>query len=526
MVVRRREFLRAGTAALAAGAVCLHARGVRADTGATHDPFTLGVASGFPRPDSVVLWTRLAPHPLAPRGGMPAHVVPVTWELAADEHMGRIVRSGTAFATPEWAHALHVEPTGLEPDRWYWYRFRAGGALSPIGRTRTAPGEHASPSRLRIALASCQMYEHGHYAAYRHITDDAPDLVVHVGDYVYERSWGADKVRRHPWPEAYTLDDYRALHALYKTDRDLQAAHAAGPWLITFDDHEVDNDYAGAVSQSDDEPQAFLARRAAAYRACYEHLPLPRRAVPFGAHMRLHASLGFGDLVRIFSLDGRQHRSAHACPPPGRRGGRRVELAACPELLEPGRTMLGARQEAWLGAGLGRSRARWNLLAQQTVMSYLDERPGPGEAFWTDGWNGYPRARTRLLAALRESGASNPVVLSGDLHAFLAGHVFESPRAADAATGVPELVTTSITSRGLPQHVLDRLRSENPHVLLADSRRRGYLRIELDAKRLQADLVALDDVRRRDSAREVLASFVLEAGAPRLERADGGGGRG
>ena len=476
------------------------------------DPFTLGVASGYPGPTAIVLWTRLAPEPTAPGGGMPERVVPVRWELSSDETFRRLIRSGTAYAEPEWAHSVHVELDGLQPATNYWYRFQAGNARSATGRTRTAPAPGAENARMRIAVASCQQYEHGYYAAYRHMLEDNLDLVLHVGDYIYEASWGRDLVRSHGSPECYTLDDYRARHALYRTDRDLAAAHAACPWMVTWDDHEVDNDYAGAVSEEDDVPELFLARRAAAYQAYYEHMPLPRRAVPFGASMRLYTSRAFGSLASVYMLDERQYRSPQACPRPGRRGANRVR--DCAELAAPDRTKLGPQQERWYEAQLTASKSLWNLTAQGTVVAFLDELPGPGEQFWTDAWNGYPVARQRLLDATERSGAKNPVLLSGDIHAFLASNLNRDPADPGSPVIAAEFTTTSISSQALPQLELDKRRQENPSVVWANSERRGYLRLDLDRERLRADLVAIDSVTRPDAGHSVQASFVVEAGQP------------
>jgi alkaline phosphatase D len=476
------------------------------------DPFTLGVASGYPTAQTIVLWTRLAPVPLAPRGGLPAEVFPVEWELAADEAFRDVIRSGTAYADPDWAHSVHVEVTGLEPARPYWYRFVAGDVRSPVGRTRTAPRRDDAVARLRLAVASCQQYEHGYYAAYRHMCTDELDLVVHVGDYIYEASWGESGVRSHGTHECYTLDDYRARYALYRSDRDLQAAHAACPWLVTWDDHEVDNDYADDVSEQDDDPQAFLMRRAGAYKAWYEHMPVPRAAVPFGPHLRLYTERSYGQLVNLFMLDERQYRSPHACPLPGRRGSNRV--TDCAELFRPERTKLGARQEAWLDARLEASKARWNLLAQGTVMAYVDEQPGPGERFWTDGWNGYPAARQRLFDSLAARRVSNPVVLSGDIHAFLAADLHQRPSDPTAPIVATEFTTTSISSNGPPQQAIDERIAENPSVRYATSEHRGYLRLDVTPERLQADMVGLESPRDPLSARQVVASFVVEAGRP------------
>jgi alkaline phosphatase D len=471
------------------------------------DPFTLGVASGYPEPTAVVLWTRLAPEPLAPGGGLAPEAVPVEWEIAEDDAFRRVVRAGLAHAVGAWGHSVHVEAAGLAPGRDYWYRFRSGGAESPIGRTRTAPAEGARA--FDIAVASCQHYESGHYAAYGAIARDLPDLVIHVGDYIYENR-GVERVRAHDAHECYTLDDYRQRYAIYKSDPELKAAHAGAPWMVTWDDHEVDNDYADSDNNDEDPPELFLARRAAAYRAYYEHLPLPRRLIPFGAHQRLHARRALGDLVEVHMLDGRQHRSPQAC------GAGRVR--PCEALFAEERTMLGRAQERWLEAGLGASRARWQLLAQQTVFARMDQEPGPEIGYWNDGWSGYPAARRRLVDVIAARGAANTVVLSGDIHAFLANDVHAGDGGAHNAVVAAELVTTSISSPGPPQAIVDTWRAENPNVHLARSDLRGYTRLRVARDRLTADLVAVDDARRADSGTHVLASFEIERGRPGIHR--------
>ena len=308
----------------------------------TSDPFTLGVASGHPLPDGVVLWTRLAPDPLN-GGGMSDEPVMVDWEVAADDKFQRRVQSGRARGVAEYAHSLHVEVRGLEPARPYWYRFRAGGAVSPTARTRTAPVPSATPDRLRFAFASCQHYEQGYFTAYRHMAADDLDLIVHVGDYIYESSWGRDHVRKHNAPEPITLDDYRGRHALYKTDPDLQAAHASAPWVVTWDDHEVSNDYADDRDEALHAREWFLARRAAAYRAYYEHMPVRRGGVPIGPHARIFGRVAYGSLVDFHVLDDRQHRSHQPCVPPGRGGSTVAD--DCAARLDPALTMLGETQE-------------------------------------------------------------------------------------------------------------------------------------------------------------------------------------
>jgi alkaline phosphatase D len=508
----RRSFLASSLAsfgaALLPGRRTLRAEELRFKT----NPFSLGVASGCPSANSVVLWTRIAPSPLEPGGGVPPAVVPVKWEVATDEKMSRVVRSGVEYATPDWAHSVHVEPEGLEPARDYWYRFTVGGARSVTGRTRTAPAPGAATARLRMAVASCQHYEHGYFDAYRHMLEDDLDLIVHVGDYIYESSFSENPVRSHGAPECYTLDDYRIRYSLYKSDSNLTAAHARHPWLFTWDDHEVSNDYAGLVAE--DEPEVFLARRAAAYRAYYEHQPLPRRTVPTGAFMQLYMQRAFGDLAAVFMLDQRQYRSPEACPQPGHHLGTRVSPSNCPELADPSRTMLGVRQEAWLFSALSQTKARWNFLAQGTLMTYLDEDPGPDRRFWTDAWNGYPAARERLLKALAERRVTNPVVLSGDIHTFAVNRLNLEPANRESPVIGSELITTSVSTRGVPSKVVEGWANANPNILLMNSQQRGYLRLDLTQKRLQTDLVALDSVETPTSKARVLRSFIVEDGRP------------
>jgi alkaline phosphatase D len=479
------------------------------------DPFALGVASGYPQPHEVVLWTRLAPAPLA-GGGMPPQPVDVAWEVAEDQAFRTIVRKGMAVATPQFAHSVHVEVDGLEPARWYWYRFHAGKVTSPVGRTRTAPAPDAAAERMRFAYACCQQYEQGYYAAYRHMAGEDLDLVIHVGDYIYESSWGRSHVRKHEAGEPITLEDYRNRHALYKGDPDLQAAHAAFPWLVTWDDHEVDNDYAGAYSQDRDPPALFLKRRAAAYQAYYEHMPLPAWARPHGPDMRLHARWGFGQLAHVHVLDDRQYRSPQVCPRPGRGGSNVVE--GCNERLDPQRTLLGAAQEKWLFDGLAASRARWNVIAQQTLMAQVDRMPGKEQAFWTDGWDGYPLARRRLLTHIAEKRVANPLVIGGDVHMSVVADLktdFDHPGAPVVAT---EFVTTSISSQGPSRREIAAWAEDNPHIKYANPTRRGFTVIELSARRCLAQLRTLDDVKDPQSAIKTLVQFAVEDGRPGAQR--------
>ena len=474
-------------------------------------PFSLGVASGYPLPDSCVLWTRLvgelAPAPIA-----------VRWEVFSEESLKNLVTSGAALATPAWAHSVHVEPRGLEPGRWYWYRFVAGDATSPVGRTRSAPSPGASAPRLRFAFASCQHYEQGWFNAYRHMVRDDLDLVAFLGDYIYESSWGTNHVRKHASRAPRTLAEYRARYALYKSDPDLQAGHAACPWIVTWDDHEVVNDYAADHQGSDLPNLSFLARRTAAYRAYYEHMPLPARMRPGPLGMRIHTELDWGGLARFLILDDRQFRSFQACRKPGTRSAPVVDPEECLELGDPARTMLGEEQERWLEGSLAASRARWNLLTQQTPMAQFDQKPGPGRTAWTDGWDGYPVSRKKLLSFLKDKQIANPVVLGGDVHSFNVNDLkldFDDPASPVVAS---EFVGTSITSQAWAQEKLAPMLADNPHMKLVDSRYRGYVRVEVTPGQLRADLRAMESVTRPDAACGTLASYMVEDGRPGAQK--------
>lgn len=489
------------------------------------NPFMLGVASGCPEPDGVVLWTRLAPRPLEEGGGLDPVAVPVRWEVSEDDAFTRVVRSGDTLALPDAAHSVHIEVNGLAPARWYWYRFTAGrgsgAVLSPVGRTRTAPAPGAPASPLSLAFASCQHWEHGLYGAYRHMVAEALDLIVFLGDYIYESNTRQGRVREHCNPEPTTLSGYRVRYGQYKSDPLLQHAHAAAPWLMTWDDHEVSNDYAN--DRSHDLDPNFLARRAAAYRAYFEHMPLRRSALPTGPNARIYGRWGWGALADFHVLDGRQYRSHQACARPGRGGSTTVEAASCAELFDPARTMLGAEQERWLAQSLRGSRARWNVIAQQTLLSRFDGHPGPGERYWTDGWSGYPAAADRLVRDIAASGARNPLVIGGDVHANYVCDVktdFANPESPTVAT---EFCGTSITSRsGLPQLAVDTVLRDNPHILLADVRKRGYVVMRLDEKHCRVDLRTIDDATNPVPGISTLASFTVEDGTPGARRVTSG----
>lgn len=509
LALDRRDFLR--HAASVAGMAALP-RWAWAEGTLRHDPFGLGVASGDPVSDGVVLWTRLLPA----EPGAASGPLTVRWELAEDEGFRRIVQRGTATALPELAHSVHVELAGLAPDRWYHYRFLHGDAVSPTGRTRTAPAPGQMPARLRLAFASCQNWEHGHYAAWRHLVQDAPDLVLFLGDYIYEYATPADTsglARIQPLRHATTLADFRDRYALYKSDPLLQAAHAACPWGVVWDDHEVQNDYAGANGRGDD-PAAFLALRSAAWQAFYEHMPL--RAASLGAHgLALHRRLAWGRLAHIHLLDMRQHRDVQACRRPAARSAGAVRPEDCAALADPARTLLGTAQERWLDAGLAqdaRQQARWSVLAQTTLFS---PRAYPSGLRATDTWDGYPAARQRLLRSIAGHAPRNTVVLGGDIHQNYVCRVPADTERPDAPTLASEFCGTSISSRsGTTQDRVDAVARHNPHVLLARCEERGYGLADITPARWTTTLRAVDDPLRADSGARTLARFVVEDGRP------------
>jgi alkaline phosphatase D len=476
-------------------------------------PFTLGVASGAPVPTGVVLWTRLAPEPLH-GGGVGAEAVVVRWEVATDESFGQVVQRGAVDARPERAHSVHVEVIGLEPARWYFYRFIAGDEVSPVGRTRTAPAAQELP-QLRFGLGSCQHFEHGYYAAHRHLAAEGLDLMVFVGDYIYEGPQRADMVRRHVGGETRTLAEYRNRHAQYKTDPDLQALHAAVPWLVTWDDHEVDNNYAGTRSESLDPD--FRRRRAAAYQAYFEHMPLRERARPTPSRMVLRSRHNWGRLARFHLLDGRQRRTPQACPRPGGGGASLID-DRCRELHAPDRTMLGEPQERWLTDGLRAAPERWNFIAQQTLVARAGVSVDGRRRFSSDAWDGYPAARDRLLATIADNGLRSCVVLSGDAHTSYVCDLkrdFADQQAPPIAT---ELCGTSITTRGRAQSATDAIVRDNPHILHGDSARRGYVVLDVTTERCTARLRVIEDATERHSGVLTSATFAIDAGRPGAKR--------
>jgi alkaline phosphatase D len=519
MSVSRRTLLLGGAAVGAAGAVTtwpLAASAAPYRGPLRSDPFTLGVASGDPEPDGFVLWTRLAPTPLADDGlgGMPSRTVPVHWELAADERFRHVVRRGAASAEPASGHAVHVELHGLLPGREYFYRFRAERYVSPVGRTRTAPAPWAVGGTLAMSFASCSQYEHGYFTAYRRLAEDEPDLILHLGDYQYEYAPDtytipAGNPRDHLGPETRTLANYRQRHAQYKTDPDLQAAHAVAPWAVVFDDHEVENNWADEVPEEPD--PGFPARRAAAFQAYYENMPLRRTSIPRGIDMQLYRRLHWGRLATFHLLDTRQYRDDQGCGD---------GYQECPAAVDPARSITGAEQEKWLLDGFRRSGARWDVLGQQVFFGRRDNNSGPATVVSMDSWDGYAASRDRITRGWLEAGVRNPVVLTGDVHAHWADELkldYTDPTSRTVGT---ELVCSSITSGGDGADMAAGAHAWaawNPHLRFYNNQR-GYVRTRIAADAFTADFRVVPYVTRPDAPAHTRATFVIEDQKPGLHQ--------
>ncbi|MBL9124244.1 MAG: alkaline phosphatase D family protein [Planctomycetaceae bacterium] len=515
LALDRRRFL-AATGSLAAAAVwSSRAWGVtRRHLALADNPFQIGVASGDPSPTGFVLWTRLAPKPLE-GGGMPAEDVEVDWQVAEDEQFSKVVRKGTTVAKPDWAHTVHVEVDGLEPDRWYWYQFRAAGETSPKARSRTTPPLESTPERLRFAFASCQHWESGLYTAYEHMLKDDVDLVFHLGDYIYEGAGSTvAKLRKHVGPKLFELVDYRNRHAQYKTDPALQAMHAAAPWIVAWDDHEFENNCAGLNPEHPERttPEKYKAQRANSYQAYYEHMPLRIASLPQGHEMLLYRRIPYGQLAEFNVLDTRQYRTDQ---PNG--DGLKFPGDA---VLDPQGTILGEAQRNWLFEGLGKSQSKWNVLAQQVMMARVDFKPGDEIGHSMDQWPGYEQDRRRVLKYLYDRKIHNPVVLTGDIHSNWANELIADFDDLGSQSVATEFVGTSISSGGDGMKESPRAATalaENPFVKFANSER-GYVRCNVSPKEWKSDYQVVEYVTRPGAPAITRAAFVVEDGKPVLNK--------
>ncbi|MGH3486584.1 MAG: alkaline phosphatase D family protein [Actinopolymorphaceae bacterium] len=517
----RRSLLIGGLAAGSLLALPQPASAAARPTALTTDPFMLGLACGDPSPDGFVIWTRLAINPVAEDGlgGMPDAVVEVQWQVATDERFTRVVRAGSVSALPSSAHAVHVEVSRLEPGREYWYRFRTGRFMSRVGRGLTAPREDQLVSSLAMALVSCSQYEHGYFTAYKRLAEDRPDLVLHLGDYQYEYQAGVyvapgGNPRDHEGPETETLANYRQRHAQYKADPDLQAAHAVAPWLVVWDDHELDNNWADEVYEKPEIPQPnFLARRAAAFQAYWENMPLRRTSVPRGIDLQLYRRIRWGQLATFHMLDTWQYRDDQGCGD---------GYQDCPAAVDPARSLTGAEQQEWLLDGFHRSRARWDILGQQVFFAQRDNNAGPVKVTSMDAWDGYVASRQRITQGWVDAGVRNPVVLTGDVHAHWASDLkldYDDPTSTTVGT---ELVCSSITSGG---NGADSIPGDHPFLQINPHLRfynnlRGYVRTTITPDEMRADFRCLPYVQEPGAEVFTRASFAIEDGKPGLHQVD------
>jgi alkaline phosphatase D len=478
------------------------------------NPFQLGIAAGDPWPDGFVIWTRLAPDPLAYGSGMGHRGVEVEWQVASDERFATVVRSGKTVARPELGHSVHVEVAGLEPARPYWYRFTVAGERSPVGKAKTAPPAGSAVANVRIGVAGCQNYEAGYFTAHRRLAEETLDFVYCYGDYIYEgrgrpKLTGVqDTARRHYNDEPYSLDDYRIRYAQYKLDADLQAAHAAHAWFSVWDDHETDNNWASVDDQDDTPRELFALRRQAAAQAYYENTPLRASCLPVGSAIQIYRRAAYGQLVGLNLLDTRQFRTHQPCTKPGE-----------PCVLDaPDGTIMGAAQEKWLLDGLSASKAQWNVIAQQVMMMDLDRDPGPAYRANTDSWGGYRAQRGRFLTQVRERRIGNMVVLTGDEHVNYAGELHVDGRNPGPVPAGIEFVGTSITTSGdgMDQTANSKAMIAGNAELKFINNQRGYLVCDVTRERWQTEFKVLDKVSQPGGVLSTRIKLAVEAGKPQL----------
>jgi alkaline phosphatase D len=468
----------------------------------TADPFTLGVASGDPSVGGVVLWTRLAPDPLA-GGGMPDADVDVAWDIARDDTFTDLWASGTVTALATHGHSIHLQAE-MQPGWWY-YRFRVGEWTSPVGRTQPAPAMTAEPTQVRFASASCQNYQDGFYTAHADIAAQQPDFVAFLGDYIYESGpypvGENGVVRSHDGPEPTDLIAYRNRYALYRSDPQLQAAHAACPWFVIWDDHEVENNYAALVPQDPADADGFAERRQQAYQAWWEHQPVALPPPPEQGEFRMYRAARWGSLLDIALLDGRQYRSDQAC------GDVSLNVAPpCPETFDPARTMIGDEQEQWLLDQLGGHTAAWSVIAQQTVFGNTTLG---GAVLNYDQWDGYPADRSRIVDAL--DPARNTIVLTGDIHFAGVGTIRQGERVTGTAVGV-EFVATSISSGGNVDPAITDVVKAIPDILDVELAHRGYILHTVTPEAWSAEYRMVETVKEPDAAMFVHATYRVTAG--------------
>ena len=481
---------------------------VASDIRISTSPFMLGIASGDVTESSAVLWTRLAPEPLEADGGMEPYSIPVQWELSLDPRLSRVIRRGEAIATPALAHSVHIELEGLEPGCEYFYRFFTSTYESGIGRTKTLPQKDSHVDSVRFVTASCQNYTHGYFVAYEHMIQDRPDFIIHLGDYFYDTSFGVDDFRKHETEQApVTVADFRRRHARYKTDKQLQHAHAQIPFFTTIDNHDAIEDM---------DPDKF-AQRAAAYQAWYEHMPVRGYAAPGDNHFDLQRKISVGDLMQISLLDGRQFRdSKEICNNndyPNYGFGNYRER--CDLVFDEDRSMLGKEQERWLTDNLVQNKSTWNVVASPGPFLPFRYHIDGKELSYIGAWDIYPANRKRIAEAIETAEVGHPVILSGDVHSFWAvdGRLTRDP---NERIPVVEFVASSISANWpeqLARPVTENL-EHNPQVKFYEPDKRGYLLHDVNQKEWKTTARAMQDVRDERSPALNLASFLVSKGEP------------
>jgi alkaline phosphatase D len=467
------------------------------------DPFGMGIASGDPLIDAVVIWTRLAPDPVAldGLGAMPPDPVDVVWEVATDDRFTSQVSGGVFTAEPDHAHAVHVDVTGLEPATDYHYRFKVGEFTSPTGRTRTLPD--GSPRRFGLAVANCQWFEAGSYGAYRHLLDEDIDLVLHLGDYIYEFAGNPGGSGRTTYPDHQLADltDFRLRYASYRLDADLRAAHARFPFVLTWDDHEVANNYAGDTVPGGASPEVVRELRAAAYQAWWEHLPV-RLDPPQGPDLAVRNEFAVGDLARIYVLDERQDADTPPC-----RDLVEGDFGDCADRASGDRTLLGVDQEAWFEEASSAGGVTWNVIGNPVCLAGIDGGSDAGPAYYLDSWDGYPSAQSRFIGQL--AGLDNPVVLTGDYHQGMVLEVRERPFDQSSPLVATEFMAPPVSSVLFGADV-----SARTPQLRQQFDDHGYLTVEIEPERLTARFRILADVADPATAVSTGATWQVTPGDP------------
>ena len=499
------------------------------------------MASGDPLPHAVVLWTRVTPVPYAQPGSGQGGPVTVRWEVARDADFERIVHSGVVNTDASRDHTVKLDATGLEPATSYFYRFAYGTDHSPVGRTRTAPALDSNPEQLRFGVVSCANWEAGYFSAYRHLAARGDlDAVIHLGDYLYEYEPGKyscghhnEVIRQHlPAREIVSLRDYRERHAQYKTDADLQALHAAVPFIVTWDDHEVaDGNWSkGAFEHQAKREGPYSRRKRAAQQAYDEWMPVRISGTAVsGDGERIYRRLQFGQLVDLSMLDLRSYRTDRVTP-------------GDPGIDDRSRSITGTAQLDWLTDNLSATPTQWKLIGNPVMIApvLLPPRPAVEEfalgqtvsftplkasAPNTDGWDGYTADRRRLLDHLVSESIDDVVFLTGDVHTAWANDVPAGPAEASVAT---EFVCSSITSNNVDDFIGARPRTvslsleaaiqgENPHVRFVNLDDHGYSVLNVTSAHVRMDWYAISDRRDSSAGSHRLASWSVQSGTPRVE---------